>query len=727
MLRTTGRKRSLRLEFRKKTYHYNFGLCYMFVYMLGAPFSLRKIGLMNGTKFESHISTGTVSMGMSVLLELPRFASAGSWMDLHAFDDLGVGRRRERKEMFMAMNRMKMVIVKMTMMVRWKSTAKGTLLSTVTVQVSDQLTLVVSLTATSALQSRNPTSSIGLNLPSQWRRLIGFGKTFLCGALCWERLYHPRAHCYLRVNHRSCSTWRTRKMRRGVGVSPSFVHDGQIPFPTGKHEVFRRTHFPATCATRGVWRVVVLLLPSSLVFNFATIISGDPYEMGLYGVIACGLESFIRGLVSYVRTRVDSAEASTRTGHGDESLLVPSVPEDPPVGDNSEAVQPGPQSESSSGQDEIVMNGLKGINTHTLRVQLQDSRESKAVLVSSDEEEPVPKKVKPRPHQSLLQIELTPNCARPPPSLNRKLDYGIKSGSPRDIFYGRIFAIWPGAPSFLRMLWPLPQTSGLLAPRFASIGSWTTMHMMIWRTVIAMIRRKRTVKATSLLDRVSSGEIYTVDALDASTIVFPGLPPALQFSPAVHPRLVLADPGGPSEASSPSPAAAAALTSFDVSLLTASLTLQSGNATSTTGLRLPSQRPEAPTSSGVRADVHCVSNTRSGSYEGPSLNAMLREMESATCNGVSISKGRWTRTTTTLPSTATASHALPDSGGPFAFTEASSPSPAAAAALTSFDVFLLSASVTLKSGKGLNCLLSDQTATSSGFRQTFLCGALWWE
>ncbi|KAF8907186.1 hypothetical protein CPB85DRAFT_1312037 [Mucidula mucida] len=84
------------------------------------------------------------------------------------------------------------------------------------------------------------------------------------------------------------------------------------------------------CTTGGVWMVVVLLLPSSLVFHFATIISGDPYEMGLYGVIACGLESFIRGLVSYVRTRVDSAEASTRTGHGDESLLVPSVPEDPP-------------------------------------------------------------------------------------------------------------------------------------------------------------------------------------------------------------------------------------------------------------------------------------------------------------------------------------------------------------------------------------------------------------
>ncbi|KAF9020617.1 hypothetical protein BDZ89DRAFT_1138543 [Hymenopellis radicata] len=81
----------------------------------------------------------------------------------------------------------------------------------------------------------------------------------------------------------------------------------------------------------------------------------------------------------------------------------------------------------------------------------------------------------------------------------------------------------------------------------------------------------------------------------------------------------LADTGGPfsfSGASSHSPAATAALTmpSSDGSLLTATLptTLKSGNATSTTGLKLPSQRPESSTSAtfdgvhisaGVQTDV----------------------------------------------------------------------------------------------------------------------------
>ncbi len=53
-----------------------------------------------------------------------------------------------------------------------------------------------------------------------------------------------------------------------------------------------------------------------------------------------------------------------------------------------------------------------------------------------------------------------------------------------------------------------------------------------------------------------------------------------------------------------SPAATAELTSFNVSLLTALLTLTSINATRTTGSRLPSQQPEAATSSGVWVDVH---------------------------------------------------------------------------------------------------------------------------
>ncbi len=55
----------------------------MFAYMLGAPFSLRKIGLMNGTKFGLHISTRTVSMGVHLWYgQVPTTATVAHSPDL---------------------------------------------------------------------------------------------------------------------------------------------------------------------------------------------------------------------------------------------------------------------------------------------------------------------------------------------------------------------------------------------------------------------------------------------------------------------------------------------------------------------------------------------------------------------------------------------------------------------------------------------------------------------
>ncbi|KAF8907200.1 hypothetical protein CPB85DRAFT_1312085, partial [Mucidula mucida] len=98
------------------------------------------------------------------------------------------------------------------------------------------------------------------------------------------------------------------------------------------------------CTTGGVWMVVVLLLPSSMLFHAAVINSGDSCRTGLYGEFVCGVEFLVRslgssfvGIVSYRRLRVESAEASTHTGHGDESPLALLVSDDLPSYSNMDA------------------------------------------------------------------------------------------------------------------------------------------------------------------------------------------------------------------------------------------------------------------------------------------------------------------------------------------------------------------------------------------------------